>query len=104
VKWYKITVNDAAVADGALNRISDAFERIMPPGDESKGCALFVRNEVDASAVFVSPEFAAIASQPLKTFSAVECEPPPPRRKGEEFGGTSLLLASHSKSAWALLH
>ena len=100
--WFKITVNDAAVADGALKTIMDAFEDVMPLGDASKGCALFSRDERDASVVFVSPQFGAIAPQLLERFSASECEAPPPRREGEEFG-TALLLASHSATAWSLL-
>jgi hypothetical protein len=67
-----------------------------------KGCALFVRNEAGASVVFVSPQFAAIAPQLLKSFAAVECEAPPPRREAEE-DGASLMLASHSAFAWSLL-
>ena len=102
MKWFKITVKDEAVANGALNRISDAFERILPLGDESKGCALFLMDEADSSVVFISPQFTVLAPQLLKAFLAVECEAPPPRRQGAEFG-TSLLLAPHSKSAWSLL-
>ncbi len=102
MKWFKITVSDEAVADGEVNRISDAFEHIMPLGDESKGCALFLTNEADSSVVFVSPHFAAVAPQLLKAFYGVECKAPPPRKPGAEFG-TSLLLASHQKFAWSLL-
>ena len=100
--WFQIKVKDAAVAAGEINRISDAFERALPLGDEAKGCALFHRDEPETSVVFVSPQFAAVAPQLLKTFSAVECDAPPPRKPGTEFG-TSLLLASHSSSAWSLL-
>lgn len=102
MRWFKITVNDAAVAAEALKTIMDAFEGVMPLGDASKGCALFARDDRDASVVFVSPQFAAITPQLLQRFSACECEAPPPRREGEEFG-TALLLASHSASAWSLL-
>jgi len=100
--WFKITVNDEAVADGALETITRAFDRVMPLGQASKGCALFMRNETDASVVFISPQFAALAPQLLKSFSACECDSPPTPRKGEEFG-TSLLLASDQKHAWSLL-
>ena len=94
--------SDEAVAGGELNRISDAFEHTMPLGDESKACALFLTGEADASVVFVSPQFAALAPQLLKAFSAVECEAPSPREPGSE-SGTSLLLTSHQMSAWSLL-
>jgi len=102
MKWFKIIVEDESVADGALETITGAFERVMPLGEASKGCALFTRDEADASVVFISPQFAAIAPQLLESFSACECDAPPPRREGEEFG-TALLLASHSEAAWSLL-
>src|SRR5882672_10308029 len=101
MKWFQIRVMDAAIAEGRLKVISDAFERAMPPGEDAKGCALFLTMETDWSTVFILPQFAAVAPQLLTTFSAVPGGPPPPRRKGEEFG-TSLLLASHDKFAWSL--
>jgi len=80
-----------------------AFERVLLSiGDESKGCALFQRDEGDSTVVFVSPQFAKVAPDLLDRFSAVEGEAPPPHREGEEFG-TAMLLASHSKYAWSLL-
>jgi hypothetical protein len=102
MKWFKIMVHDTAVADGALKTITDAFDRVMPLGEASKGCAIFKTIEPDASVVFNSPEFAAIAPGFLESFSASECDAPPPRREGEEFG-TALLLASDSAVAWSLL-
>ena len=66
MKWFKIKVKDEAVAKGAMKPIMDAFERVMPPGDEAKGCALFLRDEADASIIFVSPQFAAINSSIIR--------------------------------------
>jgi hypothetical protein len=102
MSWFKIIVKDEAVAGGGITTIMNAFECVMPLGDASKGCALFMRDETDASVVFISPQFAAIAPQLIDTFSARECQAPPPRREGEEFG-TALMLASHSTLAWSLL-
>ena len=102
MKWFKIRLMDEAVAEGAMKRVMDAFDGAMPVGKDSKGCALFSRNEPGATAIFVSPLFAAIAPKLVKAFCGVECDAPPPRRAGEEFG-TALLLASDSNYAWSLL-
>ena len=102
MKWFKITVDRKAVANGVLNQVSDAFERIMPPGDESNDCTLFLTDLAGASAIFISPHFAAIGPQLLDAFLAVECEAPPPRTPDTEFG-TFLLLGSHQNFAWSLL-
>jgi hypothetical protein len=101
--WFKITVSDEEVARDGMGKVMDAFERILPLDDDrAKRCALFHRDDAEASLIFVSPELAKCAPELVETFSGVPCEAPPPRRKGEEFG-TALLLASHDKSAWALL-
>ena len=102
MKWYRIRLKDEAVANGAMKTVMDAFEAVMPLGDESKDCALFSRDEADATVIFVSPQFAAVATELIERFSGVECAAPPPRKEGEEFG-TALLLASHSNHAWSLL-
>ncbi len=102
MKWFKIVLKHEVVANGAIKTVMDAFEAVMPLGDESKDCALFSRDEPDATVIFVSPHFAAIAPKLVERFSGVACEAPPPRKRGEEFG-TALLLASHSDYAWSLL-
>ena len=102
MKWRKITLNDEVVARGAINIVMLAFQGVMPPGDESKTCVLFSRHERDATAIFVSPQFAKIAPKLVEKFDGVECEAPPPRRRGKEFG-TALLLASNGDRAWSLL-
>ena len=104
MKWFKIIVSDEAQARGDIKQIMDAFEHFIPIADELKSnrCALFIRNDRDTCFIFVSPQFAGIATQLIKTFSAVECEPPPPRGATEEFG-TALLLTSHDQFAWSLL-
>jgi len=102
MKWFKIIVKDEAVAAGALDTITDSFDAVMPVGEASRRCAIFKRIDRDATVVFISPDFARIAPQLIERFSACECDAPPPRREGEEFG-TALLLASHSTFAWSLL-
>ena len=102
MKWFKIKLKDETVANGAMKIVMDAFEEAMPLGDKSRECALFSRDEPDATVIFVSPQFATVAPTLVERFSGVECAAPPPRKEGEEFG-TALLLASHSKSAWLLL-
>lgn len=102
MKWFKITLEDEAVANDAIKTVLEAFEDAMPLGDESRTCALFLRDEHDATVIFVSPQFAAVAPKLVEKFEGVECEAPPPRRKEEEFG-TSLLLASDKNYAWSLL-
>lgn len=101
MKWRKITLNDEVVARGAVNIVTLAFGGVMPPGDESKTCALFSRHERDATAIFVSPQFAKIAPKLVEKFNGIECEAPP-RRQGQEFD-TALLLASNRDHAWLLL-
>jgi hypothetical protein len=102
MKWRKITLNDDVVARGAINIVTVAFEDVMPPGDESKTCALFSRHEPHATAIFVSPQFAKIAPKLVEKFNGIECEAPPPKRQGQEFD-TALLLAAHGDQAWSLL-
>ena len=100
-QWFRIILGEKAIAEGAIKLVLDAFEQVMPAGDDSKICALFMREEGNATVVFISPRFATIAPQVLKALSAIEGEAPPPRRAGDE-SGTALLLASHS-AAWSML-
>ena len=100
-QWFKIILNDKTIAEGAIKPIREAFEHVMPDSDASKGCALFVREDADATVVFISPGFAAIAPQLLKTLSAVESEAPPMRREADKVR-TSILLASNL-GGWSLL-
>ena len=102
MKWHQIRLRADAVADGAMKAVLDAFEDALPPGHESAGCALFARDEPDATVIFVSPRFSMVAPKLVEQFSAAECEAPPPRKQGEHFG-TALLLATHVNHAWSLL-
>jgi hypothetical protein len=103
MSWSKITVQDEAVARGAIGRVVEDFEEVMPLDDVSRECALFARDATNATLIFISPKFGTIAPQLLSKYAAVACEAPPPRRDDEEFG-TSLLLAAHESSAWSLLN
>lgn len=103
-KWFRIALDNDAVADGQMGVVIDAFESIMPDGNDSRDCALFSTHEADDVVIYVSPEFAKVAPALITRFGAVESQPPPPMEENTGvLDGTSLLLASHSRHAISLL-
>jgi|SRR5882724_10873569 len=98
-QWYQIALIGKARAP-AIQAIREAFEEVIPGGNASKACALFMRETAEATVVFISPGFTEIAPHLLKNFSAVESEAPPRWREVDKVR-TAILLAA--PGGWSLL-